>query len=557
MDDIKTAKPEKGVGGRVFQIIVSLILFAGFITFLFVPKAYGDSSLWSMVLDVFKGGYSETALLRYSLFGIVGFYAVLLVCTVVSLFTKAGSALACNFVKAFVALAAFAVFAYALNKDLGVAFSELLLDDTTFVAVNAITCSAALALVGTIVLNFVAYKGLGVVKFVFALFAAGFFVFAKDYTFLAETTFADLLGGLELGEGIVATITGYAFTVLGWAVIVNMALAVITMMLPRTSILDLVRAIVVFVLAALALIMGGVYDSFSTLFDHIGIVGVTGVALAQLIYAIIVVVILHARNKKKEAEEDAADDMFVVDANDQMAIKGWEAPAATAGAQEAPAAQAARPEPQFAQDATAANSAFEDASQISIEDITEEAAKEEAAEEELAADASQPEEKDFDYEQAKFDGKFNRAYAEFAEQEELKKQQEEQAKQQAAQQAAQQQQPYYGYGGYNYQQAQQTTPPPYYGGYAQQQPYQQGQGYYNAGFIPDMFISSLTPAERDEFDRLFISRIYGENKRLPAYQIGGDNREFFTKIFVFMGRYRNVISEGLLEKIYNYSNSIK
>ena len=557
MDDIKTAKPEKGVGGRVFQIIVSLILFAGFITFLFVPKAYGDSSLWSMVLDVFKGGYSETALLRYSLFGIVGFYAVLLVCTVVSLFTKAGSALACNFVKAFVALAAFAVFAYALNKDLGVAFSELLLDDTTFVAVNAITCSAALALVGTIVLNFVAYKGLGVVKFVFALFAAGFFVFAKDYTFLAETTFADLLGGLELVEGIVATITGYAFTVLGWAVIVNMALAVITMMLPRTSILDLVRAIVVFVLAALALIMGGVYDSFSTLFDHIGIVGVTGVALAQLIYAIIVVVILHARNKKKEAEEEAADDMFVVDANDQMAIKGWEAPAATAGAQEAPAAQAARPEPQFAQDATAANSAFEDASQISIEDITEEAAKEEAAEEELAADASQPEEKDFDYEQAKFDGKFNRAYAEFAEQEELKKQQEEQAKQQAAQQAAQQQQPYYGYGGYNYQQAQQTTPPPYYGGYAQQQPYQQGQGYYNAGFIPDMFISSLTPAERDEFDRLFISRIYGENKRLPAYQIGGDNREFFTKIFVFMGRYRNVISEGLLEKIYNYSNSIK
>ena len=83
------------------------------------------------------------------------------------------------------------------------------------------------------------------------------------------------------------------------------------------------------------------------------------------------------------------------------------------------------------------------------------------------------------------------------------------------------------------------------------------QGYYNAGFVPDMFISSLTPAERDEFDRLFISRIYGENKRLPSYQIGGDNREFFSKIFVFMGRYRNVISEGLLEKIYNYSNSIK
>ena len=134
------------------------------------------------------------------------------------------------------------------------------------------------------------------------------------------------------------------------------------------------------------------------------------------------------------------------------------------------------------------------------------------------------------------------------------KKQEEQQKAQQQQQA--QQQPFYGY---NYQQQQQNqqpqTPPPYYGTpYAQ--PYG-AQGYYNMGFVPDMFISSLTPAEREEFDRLFITRIYGDNKRLPAYQIGGDNREFFTKIFVFMGRYRNVISESLLEKIYNYSNAIK
>ena len=564
MADNETVKSGKGCGGRVFQIVVSLILFAGFVVFLFVPKAYGETSLWTMVLNVFKGEYADMAMLRYSLYGVVGFYAVLLVCTVISLFAKPGGALACNFIKAFVSLAAFAVFAYALHRDIGLGFSDILLDDATFVAINAITCSAALALIGTIILNFVAYKGLGVVKFIFALFAAGFFVFAKNYTFLADTTFVDLFGKLELGEGIVAAITGYAFTVLAWAVLANMALSVLTMMLPRTSILDLVRTIIVFILAALALVMGGVYASFNTLFDNIGIVGVTGVALAQLIYAIVVVAVLHAKNKKKEATKDAAEDsMFVVDENDQMAIKGLEAPAA---AQAAPAPEAApqsqatnaaefvRPDPQFAQDAATANDAFEDAAQISIEDIAEETAKEE----EEAPEPAAPEEKDFDFEQAKFDGKFNRAYAEFAEQEEQKKQQEEQEKQQQQQQQ-QQQQPFYGYGNYNYQQYQQT-PPPYYNGYAQQQqqpPYQQGQGYYNAGFIPDMFISSLTPAERDEFDRLFISRIYGENKRLPAYQIGGDNREFFSKIFVFMGRYRNVISDGLLEKIYNYSSSIK
>ena len=433
MAENETVKSGSGYGGRVFQIVISLILFAGFVVFLFVPDAFGDTSLWAMVLNVFKGEYADTEWLRFSLYGVVGFYAVLLVCTVISLFTKAGSALACNFVKAFVALAAFAFFAFALNKDLGASFSDILLDEKTFVAINAVTCSAALALLGTIVLNFAAYKGMGAVKFLFALFAAGFFVFAKGYTFLADTTFVELLGGLNLGEGIVSMITGYAFTVLAWAVLVNMALAVLTMMLPHTSVLDLIRSVIVFVLAALALVMGGVHGSFSTLFDNIGIVGMTGIALAQLIYAIIVVAVLHAKNKKKEAAEDAAEDnMFVVGANNQMAFRGLEAPAAApaapaSAAQEAPAAEPIRPEPQFTQDAAAANSAFEDAAQISIEEIAEETAKEEA--EELAADSAK-EEKDFDFEQAKFDGKFNRAYAEFAEQEEQKKRQEEQAQQQ-------------------------------------------------------------------------------------------------------------------------------
>ena len=58
--------------------------------------------------------------------------------------------------------------------------------------------------------------------------------------------------------------------------------------------------------------------------------------------------------------------------------------------------------------------------------------------------------------------------------------------------------------------------------------------------MPDAFLNGLNAAERDEFTKLFISRIYGENKRLPVYTVGGDNSEFFAKIFVFMGRYRNV-----------------
>ena len=253
--------------------------------------------------------------------------------------------------------------------------------------------------------------------------------------------------------------------------------------------------------------------------------------------------VLHARKAKAKA---AAESPFIVGTNDQMAIRGLEAPAAQPEVSE-PAPAAATE----AKEAAQANAAFEDAAQISIEDIAEQKAEEPASENADYADAIREtpaeevqEEPSFDYEQAKYDGKFNRAYADFA-------QQQEQQAQAGPQGTETRQTPNYG--------AQQ----PYYGnGYAAQQPYAQQpaygqQPYYANNYIPDAFFSSLTPAEKDEFDRLFISRIYGDNKRLPAYRIGGDNREFFTKVFVFMGRYRNVISDGLLEKIYNYSNSIR
>ena len=568
MDENTTVKSVHSYGGRVFQIVVSLLLLAGFAAFLFVPKAYGNDSLWAMILDVFKGGYADTTWLRYSLYGIVGAYAVLLICTVISLFVSAGSALACNFIKSFAAIAAMSAFVFALHKDGGADFTDLLLSDTTFVAVNAMTCTLALALLGIVVLNFVAYKARGIYKFFFLVIACGFLAFCK-FPFIDGNTYVNLFEGITAGEGLVPMLTAYAFTALTWAVIVNIALAFLTVMIPYTSTLDLIRSVCMFLICAFALVMLGLYDSFANLLDNLGTVGVAALSLVELIYAIVVLALVRSKKKRAEAAEDSeTDSPFVVGANDQMAIRGLEAPAA-AQATETAAPSAAAAEPSAAQadqtatpDAAAANSAFEDAAQISIEDISAEAEKEESAD----ADAEQePEnvrtEKDFDFEQARFDGKFNRAYAEFAEQEELKRQREEQERQQRAQQQAQQQaqQPFYGYGNYNYQQYQQT-PPPYSANYAQQQaqqPYQPMQGYYNAGFVPDMFISSLTPAERDEFDRLFISRIYGENKRLPSYQIGGDNREFFSKIFVFMGRYRNVISEGLLEKIYNYSNSIK
>ena len=554
----ETTGEETKSRGKALQLILSLIIFAAFVVFLFVPDAaLLNASLWSQILDLFKGSLAYDGMIKTAMFAAVGAYAVLLVCTVAAFFCKNKGACALNYIKSLVFLAAMLFFAYALTDELNAGFADVFTDETTYFALNSVSLSTAAALLALIVLNFTVYKAFGIVKLVFAALGISFAAFAGK-TFIESYTFQDLLGGIELGSGIANTLAQYAFAALGWAVLVNAVLALFVLILPRTGVLDVIRAAVVFALAAASAILLGVTDSFANLLDYTGTVAFAAIALAQLIFAIVVAVVLHAKKKKaeeeKEAEEDAA---FVFDADNQMAFRGLEAPsqanasAQAAPAQAAPAAEATAAEATAApvsEDAERANRAFEDAAQISIEDIERETGSNEY--DDIIRDAqAEPaeEEKPFDFEQAKYDGSFNRAYQEFAEEEERKTQEARK------QQEQQQQQAFYGYN-------RPQTPPPYYG--AQQQPYGQQQAYgqqpyYAAGYVPDPFLSSLTPAERDEFDRLFISRIYGENKRLPAYRVGGDNREFFTKIFVFMGRYRNVITDGLLEKIYNFSNSIR
>ena len=46
--------------------------------------------------------------------------------------------------------------------------------------------------------------------------------------------------------------------------------------------------------------------------------------------------------------------------------------------------------------------------------------------------------------------------------------------------------------------------------------------------------------------RLFIDRIYGDS--LPCYRPGEDNAAFFRTVFIRLGKYRDVISDDLLEK---------
>lgn len=76
--------------------------------------------------------------------------------------------------------------------------------------------------------------------------------------------------------------------------------------------------------------------------------------------------------------------------------------------------------------------------------------------------------------------------------------------------------------------------------------------YYNCRSF-DPFIATLDAQERNQFTELFILKYKGVMPEIPDYVVGGDNREFFNKIFIYLGQYRDRIPSGLLNKIYNFS----
>lgn len=70
----------------------------------------------------------------------------------------------------------------------------------------------------------------------------------------------------------------------------------------------------------------------------------------------------------------------------------------------------------------------------------------------------------------------------------------------------------------------------------------------------DPFIATLTKSERASFTDTFILKIHGELKGLPDYVVGGNNKAFFRKVFVYLGVYRDKVSTAVLDKIYKFSH---
>lgn len=68
----------------------------------------------------------------------------------------------------------------------------------------------------------------------------------------------------------------------------------------------------------------------------------------------------------------------------------------------------------------------------------------------------------------------------------------------------------------------------------------------------DGFIKSLTVEERNQFAELYVIKAKNRMPEIPAYQVYGDNRNFFEMVFVTLGDYRDQIQTGLLSKMYRY-----
>lgn len=72
----------------------------------------------------------------------------------------------------------------------------------------------------------------------------------------------------------------------------------------------------------------------------------------------------------------------------------------------------------------------------------------------------------------------------------------------------------------------------------------------------DAFLDTLTTEEKIEFCKVFIDKTRGNlPARMPEYEIGGCNDDFFPAIFINLGRFRAMLSSKLLRKIYKYLNS--
>ncbi|MCD8040663.1 MAG: hypothetical protein LUF82_04015, partial [Clostridia bacterium] len=70
----------------------------------------------------------------------------------------------------------------------------------------------------------------------------------------------------------------------------------------------------------------------------------------------------------------------------------------------------------------------------------------------------------------------------------------------------------------------------------------------------DDFILKLEESEKIEFAKLFIEKVNGDYDNIPDYIVGGNNKAFFSALFIYLSQFRPLMSSGLMNKIYDELN---
>ena len=65
----------------------------------------------------------------------------------------------------------------------------------------------------------------------------------------------------------------------------------------------------------------------------------------------------------------------------------------------------------------------------------------------------------------------------------------------------------------------------------------------------DDFIRKLSDEQKIEFSKLFIEK-HPNISGIPDYVVGGDNSRFFSMLFIYFSRVRDLVTDGLMNKFY-------
>ena len=60
-----------------------------------------------------------------------------------------------------------------------------------------------------------------------------------------------------------------------------------------------------------------------------------------------------------------------------------------------------------------------------------------------------------------------------------------------------------------------------------------------------------------EFARNFLGVRQPKLQVLPEYVVGGNNEKFFSSVFIYLAKIRDLVSDGLMNKFYDEVNMMQ